>query len=63
MCEPERPITITHATNRLVHRETLAETVSNVLASGRPKTWPVPPLWDGHAGERIAAVVADRLDT
>jgi UDP-N-acetylglucosamine 2-epimerase (non-hydrolysing) len=58
----ERPITITHGTNRLVTRETLADLVANVLATGRPTTWPVPPLWDGHAGERIAAVVADRLD-
>ena len=59
----ERPVTISHGTNQLVTRETLAETVSNVLARGRASTWPVPPLWDGHAGERIAAVVADRLDT
>jgi UDP-N-acetylglucosamine 2-epimerase (non-hydrolysing) len=59
----ERPITITHGTNRLVTRETLPDVMSGVLARGRATTWPVPPLWDGHAGERIAAVVADWLDT
>jgi UDP-N-acetylglucosamine 2-epimerase (non-hydrolysing) len=59
----ERPITITHGTNRLVTRETLPDVMAEVLARGRATTWPVPPLWDGHAGERIAAVVADWLDT
>jgi UDP-N-acetylglucosamine 2-epimerase (non-hydrolysing) len=59
----ERPVTITHGTNRLVTREALPDVMSGVLARGRATTWPVPPLWDGHAGERIAAVVADRLDT
>jgi UDP-N-acetylglucosamine 2-epimerase (non-hydrolysing) len=58
----ERPVTITHGTNRLVTREALPDVMSGVLARGRATTWPVPPLWDGHAGERIAAVVADRLD-
>jgi UDP-N-acetylglucosamine 2-epimerase (non-hydrolysing) len=59
----ERPVTITHGTNRLVTRETLPDMVAAVLARGRATTWPVPPLWDGHAGERIAAVVADGLDS
>jgi UDP-N-acetylglucosamine 2-epimerase (non-hydrolysing) len=57
----ERPVTITHGTNRLVTRETLPDVMSGVLDRGRATTWPVPPLWDGHAGERIAAVVADGL--
>ncbi len=59
----ERPVTITHGTNRLVTRETLPDVMSGVLARGRATTWPIPALWDGHAGERIAAVVADWLDT
>ncbi len=54
----ERPVTITHGTNRLVSRDTLAANVKDVLATGPLSTWPVPPLWDGNAGPRIAAVLA-----
>lgn len=57
----ERPVTITHGTNRLVTREGLADEVAAALAAGRPQTWPVPPLWDGHAGERIADVLVAEL--
>lgn len=53
----ERPVTITDGTNRLVTRESLPQVAKEVLAAGRPAAWPVPPLWDGHAGERIARVV------
>lgn len=53
----ERPVTITDGTNRLVTAEGLPAVVGEVLAAGRPDTWPVPPLWDGQAGERIARVV------
>lgn len=53
----ERPVTITHGTNRLVTRPELPDAVAAVLAAGRPSTWPVPPMWDGRAGERIAAVI------
>ena len=55
----ERPITITHGTNRLVRPEDVAATVDEVLrspASMQPAA--PPPLWDGHAGARIAAVLA-----
>ncbi len=57
----ERPVTITHGTNRLVTRENLAAEVAQTLARGPLETWPVPPLWDGRAGERIADVVAATL--
>ena len=50
----ERPITITHGTNQLVTRDSLAHQVGEALARGRPSSWPVPPLWDGKAGQRIA---------
>jgi UDP-N-acetylglucosamine 2-epimerase (non-hydrolysing) len=53
----ERPVTITHGTNRLATREALPELVQQILAAGRPESWPTPPLWDGRAGERIAAVI------
>jgi UDP-N-acetylglucosamine 2-epimerase (non-hydrolysing) len=58
----ERPVTITHGTNRLVTRERLAEEAERCLAAGRPAAWPTPPLWDGHAGPRIAAVIAQFLN-
>jgi UDP-N-acetylglucosamine 2-epimerase (non-hydrolysing) len=52
----ERPITITSGTNRLVTADVLPEAVHEVLAHrGDPK--PVPPLWDGKAGPRIAEIV------
>ncbi|WP_435745536.1 non-hydrolyzing UDP-N-acetylglucosamine 2-epimerase [Nocardioides sp. SYSU DS0663] len=53
----ERPVTITDGTNRLVTAEGLADAVAAALAAGRPAQWKVPPLWDGHAGERIAEAV------
>jgi UDP-N-acetylglucosamine 2-epimerase (non-hydrolysing) len=57
----ERPVTITHGTNQLVTRKGLADAVAAVLAAGRAETWPVPPLWDGQAGPRIADVLTAYL--
>jgi UDP-N-acetylglucosamine 2-epimerase (non-hydrolysing) len=54
----ERPVTISQGTNRLVPVATLAEAVAEALAAGRPARWPIPPLWDGDAGLRIAHIVA-----
>jgi UDP-N-acetylglucosamine 2-epimerase (non-hydrolysing) len=53
----ERPVTITHGTNRLVTRKSLPHTVADCLSAGRATTWPIPPLWDGHAGRRIADLI------
>jgi UDP-N-acetylglucosamine 2-epimerase (non-hydrolysing) len=53
----ERPVTISHGTNRLVARADLPAAVDDVLWAGRTTSWPCPPLWDGRAGERIAEVV------
>ena len=52
----ERPITITHGTNRLVGMHELVDAAQQALGttSSEQRT---PPLWDGHAGERIADVV------
>ncbi len=58
----ERPVTITHGTNRLVDSSELAGLVSKILVGdslGRPVVADVPPLWDGKAGERIATVLAN----
>ena len=50
----ERPITITHGTNRLVEPETVLANVDAILLGGIDPVADGPPLWDGHAGERIA---------
>jgi UDP-N-acetylglucosamine 2-epimerase (non-hydrolysing) len=57
----ERPITITHGTNRLVTAEGLVSAVEEALGSVAGER-EVPPLWDGMAGPRIARVVEARLD-
>lgn len=45
-------------TNKLVGRdpERIVNEVEAVI-SGRGKIGQVPPLWDGHAAERIAKVI------
>jgi len=57
----ERPITISHGTNRLVEPEAVVPAARSVLAHGLSVPADGPPLWDGHAGERIAAVVKEWL--
>jgi UDP-N-acetylglucosamine 2-epimerase (non-hydrolysing) len=57
----ERPITITNGTNRLVEPEVLGGAVDAVMAAPMPLKVAAPPLWDGHAGSRIAAVIAEEL--
>jgi len=54
----ERPITVSRGTNALVGRDPqkLVAEVSKVLA-GEKKKGTIPPLWDGHAGERIAEIL------
>ncbi len=54
----ERPVTVTLGTNILVGRDMtlLRKKVAEILA-GQGKRGGVPPLWDGHAAERIAHVI------
>jgi UDP-N-acetylglucosamine 2-epimerase (non-hydrolysing) len=59
----ERPITITHGTNRLVEPEGVGPAVRALLAAGPETPDAGPPLWDGNAGERIAAVIEAWLGT
>ena len=51
----ERPVTLTMGTSRLVGNssEKIRQGFDDVLAGRWPKGRPIP-LWDGHAGERIA---------
>jgi len=57
----ERPITVSIGTNVLVgrDREKLRRELSRVLV-GKAKKGTVPPLWDGHAGERLAGILVGR---
>ena len=57
----ERPITITHGTNRLLEPEGVVPAVREILAHGQERPSEAPPLWDGHAGERIGDVLVDWL--
>jgi UDP-N-acetylglucosamine 2-epimerase (non-hydrolysing) len=54
----ERPVTVSMGTNVLVGRDPdkLRVELSQVLA-GKAKKGTVPPLWDGHAGDRIADIL------
>jgi UDP-N-acetylglucosamine 2-epimerase (non-hydrolysing) len=57
----ERPVTITHGTNRLVEPEALGPMVDAALRGELAGPVDGPPRWDGHAGERIAAILAPRV--
>jgi UDP-N-acetylglucosamine 2-epimerase (non-hydrolysing) len=54
----ERPITVSMGTNVLVgqDREKLRSELTKIYA-GEAKPGVIPPLWDGHAAERIADVL------
>jgi UDP-N-acetylglucosamine 2-epimerase (non-hydrolysing) len=52
----ERPVTITHGTNTILGLD--PSRIADIPALlGRPRLHVTPPLWDGHAGERAAAVI------
>jgi len=59
----ERPITVTAGTNALVGTDPgrILDGVSRVLGGEARRASP-PALWDGRAGERIAALYEDWLD-
>jgi UDP-N-acetylglucosamine 2-epimerase (non-hydrolysing) len=54
----ERPVTISHGTNRLTTPEGVEPLARSILDGGHASPAELPPLWDGRAGERIAVVVA-----
>jgi len=59
----ERPITIREGTNCLAppdDPQALLDAVDRVLDAPMPEKHR-PPLWDGHAGERIVAVIGEWL--
>jgi UDP-N-acetylglucosamine 2-epimerase (non-hydrolysing) len=57
----ERPITISHGTNRLVDADGVVPIAQAILDGDLALPDESPPLWDGHAGERIADVVVTWL--
>ena len=57
----ERPITITHGTNRLVRIDEVVDAAAVALARDPGAERLTPPLWDGRAGERIADIVVPWL--
>lgn len=60
----ERPITVDIGTNTLVgeNSDLLRSELQKIL-SGNTKKGTIPPLWDGHAGERIAGILQGQLVT
>jgi UDP-N-acetylglucosamine 2-epimerase (non-hydrolysing) len=54
----ERPVTVTMGTNILIGQDggTLRAELAKIL-DGKQKEGTIPPLWDGHAGERIAEIL------
>ena len=58
----ERPVTVEQGTNTVVgtrSEEIVATAHAALHATGRPGR--IPELWDGRAGERIAACLADEI--
>ena len=53
----ERPITISQGTNTLIGDDPAA--IAALRASDEPPAPCAIPLWDGHAAERVADVIAD----
>jgi UDP-N-acetylglucosamine 2-epimerase (non-hydrolysing) len=52
----ERPVTVTHGTNTVLGLDPSRLAEIPFLLAQRPSNG-MPPLWDGHAGERAAAVI------
>jgi UDP-N-acetylglucosamine 2-epimerase (non-hydrolysing) len=54
----ERPVTVNAGSNILVGRDmALLKKETDKALTGKGKIASVPPLWDGHAGDRIANVI------
>lgn len=54
----ERPITTTLGTNVLVGQDMIKlQTELSKILAGHKKPRTIPPMWDGHAGERIADIL------
>jgi UDP-N-acetylglucosamine 2-epimerase (non-hydrolysing) len=58
----ERPVTVTHGTNRVIGTapETIIQETVRVLENPRPAL-PAPPLWDGNASDRIVSILREKV--
>ncbi|NVL90272.1 MAG: UDP-N-acetylglucosamine 2-epimerase (non-hydrolyzing) [Desulfobacterales bacterium] len=58
----EQPVTVEIGSNRIVGTETekIIEACKQVT-NGHSRNFQIPPLWDGHAAERIVKILLDRL--
>lgn len=56
----ERPVTVSHGTNRLVGMNPQAIVAAYREAISDKGTAEIPPMWDGHAAERIARIIEKR---
>jgi UDP-N-acetylglucosamine 2-epimerase (non-hydrolysing) len=58
----ERPVTVTHGTNRLLGLRTDALREIPGMLRSAPKRLRPPAGWDGRAGDRIASIIAESLE-
>ncbi|MFH0911488.1 MAG: UDP-N-acetylglucosamine 2-epimerase (non-hydrolyzing) [Planctomycetota bacterium] len=59
----ERPVTVTHGTNTVAGTDAARiRAAFRAALEGKIRTGRVPPLWDGHAAERIVAVLSAWLE-
>jgi UDP-N-acetylglucosamine 2-epimerase (non-hydrolysing) len=56
----ERPVTVSHGTNRLVGMDPQAIVTAYREATSDTRPAQTPPLWDGHAAERIVRIIGER---
>ena len=58
----ERPSTVIMGTNVLVglKKDKLLHEAFSIL-DGKHKSGNIPPLWDGHAAERVARILVEKL--
>lgn len=59
----ERPITVTEGTNRVAGTDPDAIVAAALDVLRDPPPPRCPPLWDGHAGERVADAVVEMLES
>src|SRR5437016_6825571 len=56
----ERPVTVTHGTNRVIGTDPVRIVKETLFALEHPPHPPgPPPFWDGHAAERIVGVLIE----
>lgn len=60
----ERPITVTDGTNQLVGQDPAKIlSAARQILNGNTKPGRIPPLWDGHAAERIVEILLRETST